>query len=156
PGSTIVFNLPANSTITVSTSLEPITADMTIDGSTAPGLTISGGGTSRIFFVKLGNVNIDNLTIANGLAQGGNGGAGPAGGGGGAGMGGGLLIDNGNVSLANIAFANDQAIGGAGGTGDAVGSGGGGGGAGGNGGSLVGGGGGFLGDGGDGGSKFPD
>ena len=36
PGSSIVFNLPANSTITVGTSLEPIDADMTINGYLPP------------------------------------------------------------------------------------------------------------------------
>ena len=70
PGSTIVFNLPANSTITVRQALEPIYANMTINGATATNLTISGGGTSRIFFVMAGTVTVEGLTIANGVAQG--------------------------------------------------------------------------------------
>ena len=46
---------------------------MTISGATAQNLTISGRGKSHLF-VMAGNINIDGLTIANGLAKGGDGG----------------------------------------------------------------------------------
>ena len=155
PGSTIEFSLPTNNTITLSTALEPIDADMTIDGSHGGSVTISGGGTSRIFFVTAGNVNIDDLTIADGLAVGGAGGSGgDASGGGGAGIGGGLLINGGTVLLTLVNFTNDHAQGGAGGNSSGASFVGGGGGAGGSGGEALegGGGGGFLGAGGSGGA----
>ena len=46
PNSTIVFSVPANSTLTILTPLPPITAGVSIDGSGTPGLTLSGGSTS--------------------------------------------------------------------------------------------------------------
>ncbi len=151
---TIDFALPANSTITLNQVLM-IYNNVTIDGSTATNLTISGGGAVRPFFVIGGTVSIDDVTVANGLAQGGAGGSGITGGGGGAGMGGGLLVNSGTVTLTNVIFTNDQAVGGAGGNGGgAADTAGGGGGAGGAGGSGLGGnqtggsGGGFLGNGG--------
>src|SRR5262245_32004436 len=70
----IVFNLLANSTIPLGQMMRPITdpGGLTIHGDTAVNLTISGGGAVRVFFVMNGAVlNIDNLTIANGLARGG-------------------------------------------------------------------------------------
>ena len=81
----------ANQTISLSSSLPLIEANVTIDGAGAPGLTISGAGTSRVFFVDQGTVSIEHLTIANGFAQGGTGGAAFSGGGGGMGAGGGTI-----------------------------------------------------------------
>ena len=136
PGSTIAFSLPTNSTITLTSALPAITAGTVVDGSGSSGLTISGGGTQRIFFVQpgtSGTVTVENLTLANGAAQGGAGGAG--GGGGGMGAGGAIFVGAGsNVTIANVSFANNQALGGSGG-GSAPGEGGGGGGLGGNGGA---------------------
>jgi hypothetical protein len=129
---------------------------LTIIGPGQQNLTISGEGEVRPFFILEGDVSISNLTIANGLAKGGNGGPGA---GGGAGLGGGLLIDGTvgatTVSLTNVTFDKNQAVGGTGTSGVT----GGGGGAGGNGGTGVaytseGAGGGFLGNGGNGLGNF--
>ena len=82
PGSTITIqdNL---GTITLVSQTPLITAAMTINGGT--GNTVSGGGKVRIFFVDLPNYGdlffVNNLTLANGYAKGGNGGAGSGGGG---------------------------------------------------------------------------
>jgi hypothetical protein len=175
PGTQNVIDLTGVSgTITLEAMLPPIfttgTGSLLIEGPGASNLTISGGGAVRDFFISSGTVGIANLTIANGLAQGGAGGSGQSGsGGGGAGLGGGVLVDGTTatttVTLTNVTFSNDKAVGGAGGSAsvsnDAVG---GGGGAGGNGGVGAtgglgdqGGGGGFLGNGGGGpgGLTFP-
>ncbi len=96
---------------------------LVIDGM---GHTLDGGGTQQGLFVYSGNVTVENLTIANALAQGGAGGAfvaGGAGGGGGAGLGGGLFVAgtaNGGaapavVTLDHVSFSNDSAVGGQGG-----------------------------------------
>jgi SdrD B-like domain len=148
----IDFAVPANSTIALNQMLM-IFNDVTIRGDTATNLTISGQDQYRVLYINNGTVNIDNVTIAHGLAQGGDGGSG---GGGGAGLGGGLLINSGTVTLSNVVFDQDQAIGGNGGAGGTI-YGGGGGGLGGRGGDTSngafpgGGGGGFLGSGGTGG-----
>ena len=153
----VVFNLPANSTIALN-QLLMIYDTCTIHGETAVDLTLSGQTLHRVLYVNNGTVNINDLTIANGLADGGAGGngdgaTGGGAGGGGAGLGGGLLINSGNVTLSSVSFVNNQAVGGAGGDSTGVGDVGGGGGAGGNGGVLgpmgaASGGGGFLGNGG--------
>ena len=97
-----------------------------IDGQ---GNLLDGLNTQRGLFVYVGVVTIQNLTIQNAAAAGGNGGSG---GGGGAGLGGGLFVaSSGTVALSNVTFTNDQARGGNG----SVGSFGGGGGLGSNGGS---------------------
>jgi outer membrane autotransporter protein len=164
PGSTIDFaSSLAGQTISLSSSLPSIEANVTINGAAAPGLTISGGNTYRVFFVDQGTVTLEHLNIVNGFAQGGSGGAGYAGGGGGLGAGGALFVNQGaNVALQGVSFENNHVVGGTGGTG-VVGngalSGGGGGGLGGNGGdgsnavgifaNLGGGGGGLTGNGGN-------
>lgn len=133
-----------------------IDKSLTVTGAGPENTTVSGNNTSRVFFVGLSNsptVTISNLTIADGMAKGGDGGHG---GGGGAGMGGGLFINTGNVTVDKVAFVNNQAKGGSGGDGSFLASGGGGGsgGNGGNGSSFLGsgggGGGGFGGNGGNG------
>src|SRR5262245_53902111 len=74
----IVFALPDNShTIKLAQMMRPITdpAGLAIRGDTAANLTISGGGAVRVFFVMNGAVlGINNLTIADGRAEGGAGG----------------------------------------------------------------------------------
>src|SRR5262249_15583609 len=67
--------------------------NITIDGSAAPGLQISGNGERRLFAVmSTGALMLENITLTNGLAQGESGQDGPvAGGGGGAGLGGAVL-----------------------------------------------------------------
>lgn len=159
PGTANVIDLTGVSgTITLKAMLPPIfttgAGSLTINGPGAGNLTISGNNSFRPFFITQGTVSINGLTIANGLAKGGDAGNGGAGqGGGGAGLGGGLLTDGTTgattVTLTNVTFNNDKAIGGTGGkTIFGVGGGGGGGGAGGNGVDDRGGGGGFLGNGG--------
>jgi hypothetical protein len=109
----------------------------------ASSFALVGGGAAtpeRGLFVYAGTVSIQNLTIENMDAQGGNGGSA---GGGGAGLGGGLFIssnvagDAGNVILSNVSFAGDRAVGGGGGANASglTGAGGGGGGLAGNGGN---------------------
>jgi hypothetical protein len=109
----------------------------------ASSFALVGGGAAtpeRGLFVYAGTVSIQNLTIENMDAQGGNGGSA---GGGGAGLGGGLFIssnvagDAGNVILNNVSFAGDRAVGGGGGANASglTGAGGGGGGLAGNGGN---------------------
>jgi uncharacterized protein with beta-barrel porin domain len=124
-----------------------ITGNLTVVGMT-PNSTIDGASTYRPFFISSGNVAIQDLTLINGRAQGGNGGVGA---GGGLGAGAAIFADSGvSLSLKNINFTGNQAQGGAGG---ATGTSGGGGGLGGSGGTGVpagggGGGGGLYGNGG--------
>lgn len=164
PGNNIIdlSGLAAGSTITLSAPLPPLYttggATLTIVGAAGAGITISGNNLHRPFFVVQGNIELRDLTVANGRARGGNGGNGQIAGGAGAGLGGGMLIDGTlgatTVRLTRVSFLNNQAIGGNGGNsiGFACGCGGGGGGGlGGNGGDAgarMGGGGGFLGNGG--------
>jgi hypothetical protein len=146
----IVFNSTlANQTITVVSPFLVITSDMTINGSGAANLTISGGNTSRIFWIQNGTITIQNLTLADGYAKGGDGS------GGGMGAGGAIFMHEGrqdpsnnnllsgsiDLRLVNVILKNNKAIGGSGG-----GTGLGGGGLGGSGGGG-GGGGGVLGNG---------
>ncbi len=79
---------------------------VTIEGNND---TLNANGLPGLF-VYSGNVEIDNLTIENAVAQGG---SGAFGGGGGAGLGGGLFIASaGAVTLSGVSFAHDQAVGG--------------------------------------------
>lgn len=71
----------------------------------------------RLFYVApSGSLTLKGLTLSNGLAQGGNGGAGPIGGGGAAGLGG-AILNQGAVNLDSVTLIGNQAIGGIGGTG---------------------------------------
>ena len=109
------------------------THTITING----GVTIDANDAGRVFFVASGNVVITDITIANAVANGGDGGDGTAngGGGGGGGLGAGAAIfvnDGANVTLNNVEIMDASAAGGAGGAaGFATGVGGGGGGGGG-------------------------
>ncbi|TWU22052.1 Extracellular serine protease precursor [Novipirellula galeiformis] len=125
---------------------------ITIHGA---GNTISGQSTARLFFVADGDVTIENVTLKQGLADGGDGGVGMGGGGGGAGAGGALFVNSGaNVVIRGVTLDSNAAKGGDGGNSNtnAAGGGGGGGGYAGNGGVSSdqggGGGGGFDGNGG--------
>jgi hypothetical protein len=126
PGDTITFALPNPSIITLSSELV-IAKDLTISGPSAAALTISGNNASRVFFINPGAsgatsgppatslvVNISNLTIANGKAKGGDGGAQAiaGGSGGAAGMGGAIFSNNGNLTLSGVTFSANQAQGG--------------------------------------------
>jgi uncharacterized protein with beta-barrel porin domain len=132
------------------------TSNVTINGG---GFTLDGGGVQRGFFVYSGTVAIDNLTIQNTQALGGNGG-GSSGGGGGGGLGAGgalFVASGGNVTVSNVQLRSNNATGGSASGGSGVtDAGGGGGGLGGNGGAGLnsggGGGGGGVGLGASGGS----
>ncbi|MDJ0553634.1 MAG: choice-of-anchor Q domain-containing protein [Microcoleaceae cyanobacterium MO_207.B10] len=76
-GDTIVFDPSlSNQTITLTTQLEiPIGRDLTIDGTAAPNLTISGNNQTRIFHIDSASVNptdisLKNLNLIDGSAQG--------------------------------------------------------------------------------------
>lgn len=120
-----VINIQTN--VTLSGPLSPILNSVTINGN---GNTISGGNSQRIFFVGVDsatqnsaavngsvvaqtqNVSINNVTLANGLTQGG---AGGSGGGGGLGAGGALFVNqSANVTLSSVSFSNNGATGGTG------------------------------------------
>ncbi|HMN87413.1 MAG TPA: DUF1521 domain-containing protein, partial [Bauldia sp.] len=89
------YTITLTDNITLGQSLPMIRGDgthtVTIVGG---GFTIDADGNGRVFFVESGTVEISNLTIANAVAQGGNGGTGASeftgdigGGGGGGGLG---------------------------------------------------------------------
>ena len=139
----------------MSAPVAPVVLDdgqtLTINGG---GFTIDGGGAFRPFFISSSSpttaggpiVTISNLTIANGMAEGGDGG------GGGMGAGGGLFVDqNATVILDLVNFTGNGAVGG---DGSSV-SRSGGGGLGGDGGDNGGGGGGLYGTGGSGQASKP-
>lgn len=109
----------------------------------APSVTIVGGAKTGGFFIRQGDVTLQNLNFQDCNANGGSGGDG---GGGGMGSGGALFIDTANVTLHNVNFTQCSATAG---LGAIPGGSGGGGGLGGNGGSSAGGGGGYRGTGGD-------
>ncbi|MFN7119468.1 MAG: hypothetical protein ACK4TA_21920, partial [Saprospiraceae bacterium] len=59
-----------------------ITNHITIKGSGQANLTISGNGTNRIFWIQNGTITLQDLTLADGYAKGGDGGGGGMGAGG--------------------------------------------------------------------------
>ncbi|MGL5197275.1 MAG: DUF4347 domain-containing protein, partial [Chroococcales cyanobacterium] len=67
-GDTILFDPTlANQTITLTSGQLELNKDLIIDGTNAPGITISGNNTSRIFWVSNSKaVNFSNLTLING------------------------------------------------------------------------------------------
>ena len=149
-GDTISFN--ANITLTAG-DLPAVQKNVTILGNN---FTLSGNNQFRGLFVAAFQpgtgtlipvaVSIQDLTVANALARGGEGGpSGSQPGGGGAGLGGALFVASGaEVTVSNLSLVNNSATGGGGGSNAAPYSGeGGGGGMGGNGGVQLGGGGGL-------------
>ena len=67
-GSVFVDPAMANSAITLATGPLVVNKVVTIDGSGAPGLTISGGGVDRVFIIDpTGDATIIDLTIADGF-----------------------------------------------------------------------------------------
>jgi autotransporter-associated beta strand protein len=126
-GNGAVINI-ANNLGTINVGQVPdITVGLKINGGT--GNTLSGQNLNRIFFVNAPGqaVEINNLTLSGGLAQGGAGGTGGGGGGGGAGLGGAVFVNAGSVTFSSIAFASNSAKGGNG-SNAGIGGGGGGGG----------------------------
>jgi hypothetical protein len=92
-----------------------LTQNLTVNGGT--GVTVDADSSSRIFFVNGGNLLLENLTLQNGLAKGGDGeNASTAAGGGGGGFGGAIFVNAGNLSLTGVALSSNQALGGSGGS----------------------------------------
>ena len=96
------------------------THTITINGN---GHTIDGNDLHRVFFIESGKVAINDVTIANAKAQGGNGGdanstGGGGGGGGGLGAGGAVFVnDRAVVTLTGVTVADAASVGGRGGNG---------------------------------------
>ena len=121
-GTNYVITLKPGATLTEAADLFAVNLHgndtLTIDGQ---GATLDGASAHRGLFIYSGAVTIQNLTIANAVARGGNGAFG--GGGGGAGLGGGLFVASdtahgaasSQVTLNNVVFQNDAAVGGTGG-----------------------------------------
>lgn len=99
-----------NGNITLAGVLPTISSNVVIYGNSH---TISGADTYQIFKVNGGNLRLENLTIANGKAQGTTGTNGSIGA---AGKGGGLFLNQGTVTLVNTTFDKNKAIGGSGGS----------------------------------------
>lgn len=92
---------------------------ITIDGSNfvGPGITLSGGGTHRVFGVLPGStLTLQGITVTGGSVQGGDGGSGGTGGGGAAGLGG-AVFNAGTLNVIASTFTGNTAIGGNGGNG---------------------------------------
>ncbi len=113
PGGTVDMGPIAGQTIALSAGLGSynfsgrlyIGDSVTVVGH---GVTISGSGNTRIFFVQGGNVLLENLTLANGLGQGGSSQyGGPA-----AGMGGAIFQNDGTLTLSGVTLSNNTAQGG--------------------------------------------
>ncbi|MDD4905243.1 MAG: DUF4347 domain-containing protein, partial [Methylobacter tundripaludum] len=132
-GADDIITLTGN--ITFASAAEAITINVT-DGHTMTiiggGFTLSGGNLARVLKIDAGTVDIQNLTITNGLAVG-NGGSGNTGGAGGAGTDGlgGAIYNAGTLTISGSTITGNKASGGGGGGGSPamyVGGGGGGGG----------------------------
>ncbi len=95
-GDTIDFSgltLPA--TITLTSGEIAINKNLIIAGTGARNLTISGGGSSRIFNISTGVVTINGVTLSNGNA--------------GAGLKGGAIYNSGNLTLNKVTVSNSSA-----------------------------------------------
>ncbi|PYQ48343.1 MAG: hypothetical protein DMF59_16275 [Acidobacteria bacterium] len=122
-GATIELSSVSNSTF--GPSALSITTDITIDGAAAPLLTISrnaGVSRLRIFYVASGGtLRLRNVTLANGVAMGFDGGATHRGGTGGGGAGlGGAIFNEGTVEIVKTTLVSNQATGGNGGPQSAI------------------------------------
>src|SRR5215470_10612088 len=110
PGDTIQFGL--SGTITLNSELV-LSKSLRINGLTANSLRISGNNHSRVFNITSGNVQIYNMTIADGRVAGTNGLAGQNGE---TVFGGGIRVANGaTLDLENCILTNNVALGGQGG-----------------------------------------
>lgn len=119
-GQTITLSAHDSNTSYGPTAFVINNANITIDASGSPGLVLSGGGLLRPFAVmNTGSLTLDNLTVADGMAQGGAGGSGSGAkgsGGGGAGLGGAVYNDGGDFRAEGVTFTNNNVQGGAGGS----------------------------------------
>ena len=92
---------------------QDVSIDGDSDGDGDGDVTISGGDRARIFFINSGAVTLENLTLADGIAQGGDG---NNAGGGGMGAGGAVFVRAGaSLGLSDVAFVGNDARGGDGG-----------------------------------------
>ena len=108
-----VFDDPQSVTLTMGEII--IWTNIRIIGQGIDHIILDGNG-SEIFHVRDNAiVEIENMTIKNGTARGGNGETKATGGGGGAGMGGALYVGYGNVTCYKVKFDSNKAIGGDGG-----------------------------------------
>jgi hypothetical protein len=136
---TIKIDAPFTLTSDIEAVNLPSGVSLVIEGTDGAGdpapQALSGGGAYSGFFVYSGSVTIENLTVQDAVAKGGDG---ASGGGGGAGLGGGLFVGaQAQVTLDNVSFSGDAARGGDGAAGSDGGGGGLNGGAGGNGGGYA-------------------
>lgn len=93
--------------ITLFTRLR-IDDSVTIVGPGANLLAIDGGKTTRLFFIGGGTVAIENITLQNGLRQGGS----SIQGGAAAGMGGAIFMNGGTLTVSGVTFSGHVALGG--------------------------------------------
>ncbi|MEM8961676.1 MAG: cadherin repeat domain-containing protein [Acidobacteriota bacterium] len=116
---TITFTVTG--TIVLASTLPTISTDVTIEGPGAALLTISGGAAVRVLRLDGGTVTLRQLTIADGLARGEDGGTTTGwragGGGGGLGAGGGIFARDAFLTLESVVLVGNQARGGDGGDG---------------------------------------
>ncbi|HUJ11065.1 MAG TPA: HYR domain-containing protein, partial [Verrucomicrobiae bacterium] len=126
-----VIDFSVTGTVVVSSELV-ISNNVNILGPVSNQVAISGGGTTRVFFIDPGapgatnppttgpTVYMSHLIIADGMAKGGNGGdannSANGAGGGAAGMGGALFVNGGTVAMAHVIFSGNGAFGGDGGS----------------------------------------
>src|SRR5262249_16516627 len=108
PGDQIVFAKSVHA-ITLTSGELVINKNLDIEGPGASKLTISGNNASRVFHISGSstNVEIHDLTIANGLASGPTA-TGPPGA---ATLGGGILDEQAHLTLSHVTLANNQAAG---------------------------------------------
>ncbi len=119
-GDTITLTSNDTTTAYGPTALVISNGNITIDGSGAPLLQISGDNARRIFAVSSSStLTLENITLTGGLAQGGAGGSGGvsgssgAGGGGGGGAGlGGAIFNEGTLNVVQSTLSGNTAIGG--------------------------------------------
>ncbi|GAA4453588.1 hypothetical protein GCM10023189_18870 [Nibrella saemangeumensis] len=109
-----VINITSTGTITLEKPFLVLTNHITIQGPGQTSLTISGANATRIFWLQNGTITIRDVTMADGLAKGGDGG------GGGMGAGGAIFMHEGreggsgslSVKLINVTLNNNKAVGG--------------------------------------------
>ncbi|MBD1209843.1 MAG: hypothetical protein H9535_15525, partial [Ignavibacteria bacterium] len=130
-GSPHIITITPTGTVTLASALPALNNHITINGPGAA-LIVSGNNLFPVFFASQTaafTIQLNNFTIADGLALGTTSAASPGGvksgtGGGGGGMGGGLFVNQGTVAINGVTFSNNQAIGGnSGNVGGAVGNG---------------------------------
>ena len=122
----MTIELSAVGDTTFGPSALTVSSEITIDGGAAPFLTISRDGALerlRLFYVSpAGSLTLRDVTLANGLAKGYDGGYSGRGGtgGGSAGFGGAVIVDEGSLTIDSSTLADNQAVGGVGGPEDDI------------------------------------